>query len=260
MPDALVSVRKRPLTGSVFTVFLHVLLIAILVHQTQQVVSMGNPPSRPLYMQILADPGLRDVAPPVSVALPPLAQPKLPVLQPPPAPNAITPPSWPEEPAPVPPKPEPATAPTPIPPGMDMSEYLAQRRAQRLQEQGLEPPPPTREEMRAAAIRRNLQGGTNGVFQILRINNRAATFVFRGWTSALSNVRRETFEVEASPETDVQLAVIRKMIEIIRRHYQADFNWESDRLGKVVVLSARPQDTAGLEAFMMREFFGPESR
>ena len=142
---------------------------------------------------------------------------------------------------------------------MDMAEYMAQRRAQRMREQGIEPPPPTPEETRMANIRRNL-GGTSGVFQLTRINTRSATFVFRGWTSALSNVRRETFEVEATPEADVQLMVIRKMIEIIRRHYQADFNWESERLGRVIVLSARPQDTAGLEAFLMREFFGPGNR
>ena len=45
------------------------------------------------------------------------------------------------------------------------------------------------------------------------------------------------------------------MIELIRTHYQRDFNWDSHRLGRVVVLSARVDDTAGLEEFLLREFF-----
>jgi hypothetical protein len=46
------------------------------------------------------------------------------------------------------------------------------------------------------------------------------------------------------------------MIELIRGHYNGDFRWESHHLGRVVVLSARPQDQAGLEEFLVREFFG----
>ena len=50
--------------------------------------------------------------------------------------------------------------------------------------------------------------------------------------------------------------MIRKMIWLIRQHYQGDFNWDSQRLARVVVQSARPEDNAGLEDFMMMEFFG----
>jgi hypothetical protein len=42
---------------------------------------------------------------------------------------------------------------------------------------------------------------------------------------------------------------------LIRTHYQGNFNWDSRRLGRVIVLSARPEDNAELEAFLMREFF-----
>ena len=55
---------------------------------------------------------------------------------------------------------------------------------------------------------------------------------------------------------DVELAIIRRMIQLIRTHYTGDFNWQSYRLGKVIVLSARPEDNAALEDFMSREFFG----
>jgi hypothetical protein len=44
------------------------------------------------------------------------------------------------------------------------------------------------------------------------------------------------------------------MIEIIRTHYKGDFRWESSRLGRVVNLSARIEDSAELEAFMLEEF------
>ena len=47
-----------------------------------------------------------------------------------------------------------------------------------------------------------------------------------------------------------------RMIELIRTHYSGDFRWESHRLGRVVVLSARPEDNEGLEDFLVREFFG----
>lgn len=50
--------------------------------------------------------------------------------------------------------------------------------------------------------------------------------------------------------------MIKKMISLIRRHYDGDFNWESQRLGREVVKSARPEDSAELEEFMMMEFFG----
>ena len=46
------------------------------------------------------------------------------------------------------------------------------------------------------------------------------------------------------------------MISLIREHYQGDFNWESHRMARTIVLSARPEDSAGLEDFLMLEFFG----
>lgn len=98
--------------------------------------------------------------------------------------------------------------------------------------------------------------GTSGVFQILRIDDESAEFSFLGWHSEYSNSHREVFDVSAGPDGDVQHAVVRKMIEIIRRYYDGDFNWKSDRLGTEVVLSARLKDDAQLQAFMMKEFFG----
>lgn len=111
-----------------------------------------------------------------------------------------------------------------------------------------------------AALNRNLQSlakrdGTSGVFQILQIGHRSGQFAFRGWTTEERSGWKEVIEVDAGPQGDVQLAMIRKMIELIRKHYKGNFNWDSYRLGRVVTLSARIEDSAGLESFLMREFF-----
>jgi hypothetical protein len=42
----------------------------------------------------------------------------------------------------------------------------------------------------------------------------------------------------------------------MRTHYSGDFHWESHRLQRVIVLSARPEDQRRLEDFLMVEFFG----
>ncbi len=115
---------------------------------------------------------------------------------------------------------------------------------------------PSAEEKRDANIKRNFQSGTNGVFEITRLESRSASFTFLGWTSSLSNARREFFEVEASAGQDVRLLMIRRMIGLIRQHYQGDFDWESHRLGRTIVKSARVEDNAELEDFLMQEFFG----
>lgn len=125
------------------------------------------------------------------------------------------------------------------------------------------PPAPAPEaDQGIASLNRNLQTltrgfqGTSGVFQILRMGPRTAEFSFNGWRPEANRRWREVIEVDAGPGGDVELAVIRRMIELIRGHYSGDFNWESHRLGRVVVLSARPADSEALEDFLAREFFG----
>jgi hypothetical protein len=67
---------------------------------------------------------------------------------------------------------------------------------------------------------------------------------------------REVIEVDAGPGGNLELAMVRRMIELIRSHYSGDFHWESHRLGRTVLLSARVDDQQALEDFLMREFFG----
>ena len=121
---------------------------------------------------------------------------------------------------------------------------------------------PSGGDVATANLARNLQslsgrGGTSGVFQIIQKGHRSGQFAFRGWTTGGGRGDwKEVIEVDAGPQGDIELAMVRKMIELIRQHYQENFNWESYRLGRVIVLSARMEDSAGLEAFLLREFFG----
>lgn len=149
----------------------------------------------------------------------------------------------------------------------DLSDYINQAKARRGVEQGIfdtpesaaassAAPQPSADEVRMANVRRNLQApGTSGIFQILRIGPRTAEFSFRAWTTGQSSPRLQTIQVEAGSDGSVERAIIRRMIQLIREYYKEDFNWESHRLHRVVVLSAREKDSAGLEDFLMREFF-----
>ena len=119
---------------------------------------------------------------------------------------------------------------------------------------------PSADEIRDANIQNNLQQqGTNGIFEIRRKTLRTAQFSFKGWKNNYSNARLEIIDVEAGPDGNIDLAIIKKMIEIIRREYKGDFNWESDRLGRSVVLSARIEDNAALEEFLMQDFLATDA-
>lgn len=123
---------------------------------------------------------------------------------------------------------------------------------------------PTPQQIAEANVRRSMQQaagreGTNGVFQILSKSTRMGSFSFRGWRPNSNSSWKQVIEVDAGLGGDVELAIVRRMIELIRTHYQGDFSWESHRLGRVITLSARPQDQSGLEAFLMREFFNNAS-
>ncbi|MCB1935893.1 MAG: hypothetical protein KDF59_08130 [Nitrosomonas sp.] len=154
-----------------------------------------------------------------------------------------------------------------MPPPADLSEYINQRRVQQNRPAGIfdgvehsnnknARPQPSAEEIRLAKVKRNLQApGTSGIFQIRQIRPRYAQFSFRAWTTDISNPRVQLIEVKAEPGEDIERVVIRRMIQLIREYHQEDFNWESYRLNRVIVLSARPRDQEGLEDFLMREFF-----
>lgn len=165
------------------------------------------------------------------------------------------------------PVPLPTPAPTPLPPRPEppvdmMASVNARREAREQAEAALARGPHelSDSEKADANINRNLHftpgGGTGGVFQILSKSTRTAEFAFNGWQPDRDRRWREVIEVDAGLGGDIDRAIVRRMIQLIREHYQGDFRWESRRLGRVVTLSARPEDNDGLEDFMIKEFFG----
>lgn len=156
---------------------------------------------------------------------------------------------------------------TPPAPTFDMSAMIQARRARREAAEAAmargtpEADAPPTQDPALASLNRNLQTltgreGVGGIFQILHMGTRTGEFAFNGWRPDSRRQWREVIEVDAGPGGNLEIAMVRRMIELIRTHYTGDFNWESRRLQRVVVLSARPGDQAELEDFLMREFFG----
>ena len=164
----------------------------------------------------------------------------------------------------LPPPPEKIT-----PPELDMSTMLnaARERRRATQEtaqenqqaqqgsRGMSP-----QEVAEANVRRSMQQasgrqGTGGVFQIISKSTRMASFSFRGWKANANNSLRQVVEVDAGLGGNVELAVVRRMLDMIRAKYSDEFPWESQRLGRIVNVSLRPQDSAESEAFLIKEVF-----
>ena len=101
---------------------------------------------------------------------------------------------------------------------------------------------------------------SGGVFQITFKGVRTAEFVFRGWDLRRKTNSRQLIQVDAGPGGDIDTAIVRRMIELIRLYEKEDFNWNSPRLGRVVVLSARLRDSVELEEFLKRDFFEEQRR
>ena len=153
-------------------------------------------------------------------------------------------------------------------PGEDMQAYIKRQKKAKLAKQGHSKQdveevlasnnPQSAGDVRDAKIKANLNlDGSNGVFEIRYLGLRTAQFSFKGWKNNINTARLEVIDVKAPDGLGIRRMVIKKMIEIIRREYDGDFNWDSRRLGRVLVLSARLPDNEALEGFMMLEFFGP---
>lgn len=190
---------------------------------------------------------------------PPIAPPE-PVL-----PIAPAEPVRPPEPAPPLPR---VVTPSPAPPPMtgDLSSYIRQQRAAR----GEIGDAPTAQESETARrdriVAQNLaslntstfgnapQNG-GGTFQIRRMDFQDAQFTFYGWNRDINRRSFQVIDVERGSNPTINLAIVRRIIAIIRDHEPGDFRWHSKRLGRDLTLSARQEDTKELEAFMMQEFF-----
>lgn len=101
----------------------------------------------------------------------------------------------------------------------------------------------------------NDRNDTGGIFSILDQTSYGARIKFRGWNGNFNRTWNKDEPVELGLEPDIETAIVKKMMELIRKEKPGDFIWESHRLGRQVPLSARVEDTAELQAFLLKEFF-----
>lgn len=226
------------------------------------------------------------LAPPAQQAAPAEAQvepappPKAAKRTPPPPPPPQRPPvlamSKPQpsaaQPAPVPAPPPVETAPPPPRPSAD--DFAAAVEARRRAREGSAPQAPSSgmiasapAETEAERARRitaaNLApkqivfgydpAAGGGVFQIRTMSDGYAQVAFFGWSKEIRRKTLQLIDINKGNNSDIRLAVVRRMIAIIREYEKDDFSWESR--GRTVILSARLRDNAGLEEYMLREFF-----
>ena len=169
------------------------------------------------------------------------------------------------------------TAPVTPPPAQDLSSYIEARR--RARGEALPPSVPgsakAREESeierRDRIVASNLglertpafgRDATNagGIFEIKELRYDDAQFYFFGFDKDIRRNARQLIDVRRGDNRDIRIAVVRRMIEIIRENTTGDFEWISQRSRRGFTLSARPADNAALEAFIMRDLFAEGPR
>ncbi len=212
------------------------------------------PPPPPTAPKAPPKPSLpRPRVPPILSALPGVpSTERLPMLPEPVAPQTL---------------PSPATATPPEEMAGDLSSYIASQRHAR----GEATPTPSanpaddREARRDRAIAANLASSnsptyygepknTGGVFRITFVGYDDAEFTFFGWNRDIKRRASQKIEVRRGDNPNIRIAIVRKMISIIREYEHEDFTWKSEQSGRVVTLSAREKDNADLESYLLRDF------
>jgi hypothetical protein len=182
--------------------------------------------------------------------------------------------------APIPPPraapPPPVIAPTPpvatAPAESDLSAYIDARRRARgeVPSSASDAAPGTAEsdiERRDRIVASNLgldrtpsfgydPKSAGGIFQITDMNADYADFYYFGLNREIRRNTKQRYEVRRGSESDIRLAIVHKMIAIIRESVSGDFLWLSRR--GPVTMSARPADNAELEAFILSDVFPGE--
>ena len=260
--------RARPV-GIAVTVGLHLLLVLIYLF-TPQTEKTAPPPSGGDITYIAPLPGKpRQKELPKAAPTPSKAKPNKPVVaKVQRLPDTITLPEEKRvevvEPEKVPPKVE------KVAPEVDMSEMIAARRRARGQDTSQQAGEPSEAERgmnnalaNIAAANGRSRGDdkneTGGVFSVTGKSFSSADVKFRGWNPNFKRRWLQQVRVELGTEPDIETAIVKKMIELIRKEKTGDFEWDSHRLQRVVTMSARVQDTAELQAFLFKEMF-PEYR
>jgi hypothetical protein len=255
-------VSKR--IGIALSVALHLLAVLYYFMRSPEPARRAPPPANEGAMVYITPPGKSKPKPkpqskPVEVAK------VTPVPRQPKAVAVVTPARRKEE-VFVPPVVSPMAAPMAAPPAEDMAALIAARRRARGQVEPDEAPQESEAERANRIARANIAGAqgrsagndrndTGGIFSILDKTSYGARIKFRGWNGNFKRTWNKEEPVELGLEPDIETAIVKKMMELIRKEKPGDFIWESHRLGRQVPLSARIEDTAELQAFLLKEFF-----
>jgi outer membrane biosynthesis protein TonB len=269
--DSVARARRRTVLGLTLSVLVHVILFSVLRAKLDTPPRLETPgkPDAPLQVTFIKPPAPRPEPPRAEPK--PVEEPKKAVTKP--APKRAAPPRQSaraapaQAPAQAPPTPNSITVPVAeAAPEMDFSSMMNRNRERRQAAEEVAAKenaaaraaenPSANDIARANIAFQERRGrGTNGVFEIISKGPRVAQYSFRGWTDDQRRSQRQTIEVDAGPGGNVEMAIVDSMIALIRKYYSGDFSWDSQRLGRVVTLSARQTDTQGLQAFLMKEFF-----
>lgn len=262
--------RKANRTGLIATVLLHLLIVAIYFLQPETE-KHAKPPEHAAMVWVAPLPAGKPKptpqaqAPRKTVKTVKAAKPTRPErVEIKRLPNTIT---TPEEPVEVVKKEEPKKVEKPAPPEMDMAAAIAARRAQRGAPAPSDSPAAESDDARANRIamaniasangksRGDDNNDSGGVFSLSNRTFHSADLKFRGWNPNFKRRWLTSVTVEQGNNPDLETAIVNKMIELIRKEKTGDFEWDSHRLQRVVTKSARPADTADLQAFLMKEMF-----
>ena len=157
-----------------------------------------------------------------------------------------------------------------IAPEMDMADYIAAKRRARGKDSSQQQGEPSEAERGMSNALANIAAAngrsrgedkneTGGVFSVTGKSFSTAELKFRGWNPNFKRRWLQQVTVELGGEIDIETAIVKKMVELIRKEKTGDFEWDSHRLQRVVSMSARVQDTEQLQEFLFKEMF-PEYR
>ena len=223
------------------------------------------PVTRPLE-RVPLRPLKRPAPPPVAKAPPPVIALPKPTAQEQPSVPAVpaVPPAPPVVKADPPPLAQTPQLTTPPPAETDLSAYIAARK--RLRGEDVAPAETDKtargplnnavlnQSPSPAFAAKKRQNGY-GSFKIKRRGYDYAEFDFYGWNESFGRDWSQSVDVRKGNNSDIDIAVVRGIIEIIRRSENGDFTWYSYRLGRSLTLSARARDNGNLEDFIMKEFY-----
>jgi hypothetical protein len=258
-------------TGLIVTIALHLLLVAIYLMQPKIMLNVAAKKAGEAIVWLPPLPPSKPAAKPQQQA-PAKPSKQAPAKTPPPRvtrvqrlPNTITLPH--EKPVPVEDKPPPPKEVTKEAPPQE-EDMMAHVRAQKAKRGQMDDTPGPEESAASKGTRNALaniaaingRGGqdpndSGGVFSITNKTFNSADLKFRGWNQNFKRRWLTAVTVERGSEPDIETAIVKKMIELIRKEKTGDFDWDSHRLNKVVTLSARPQDTQALMDFLYKEMF-----